>query len=605
MVDSETIQRLTSTPAGRRELSRHSPSFFDSYYLGMTGAEHRTFWFDVFENARTRARSRSSKERVLLLAPRKHGKTEAVTSYITRAVCLNRDIKILWICATSGDAERRFGKVKQLLISNKILEDWTTAPELGYGPFADPTPVGKNRRDKWTANELIVMRSNVSVHATIYAIGSGTAPTGGHYDLIVADDLENEDSCNTAALRAKTRSWFFSELWPTLNPGGTMLVIGTRKHADDLYSHLMANPMWLSIEQVAIEQWPESFKTTTEFDPLTKRDIVTGVHVEGPWKVLWPDIAKALGAASAEGRPISGIEYLLLERASMTAQMFAREFQQQVQDDDATQFPMEHLSLAKEKGARLKFGDIPPEVKFIVQAWDISLVEDAKKAKEKDRDFTVGVTWGMDDRGNRYLLGMKRRRGMSIPIFRSMVKAEFLKFGGNSNIRKVAVERNNFGTLHFSGLNKETDIPLVPHDTNRNKTDAWEGVPSLQNLFEGGKVILPYSPECAETRELVDVLVTELWGLGTEKHDDTVMAMWIAEYTLRKNQFNYSFGADLNEDELKAPVSDADAFWSGRADVPGTGERKQGPQAMSDESRLAAMSLWGDDYGGFGDLGDD
>lgn len=522
-----------------------------------------------------------------MLAPRKHGKTEAVTSYIARDVCLNRDIKILWICATSGDAEKRFGKVKQLLNSPKIQEDWTTAPEEGFGPFHDPD----KKRDKWTAKELVVVRPNISVHATIYAIGSGTAPTGGHYDLIIADDLENEASCNTAALRAKTRSWFFSELWPTLNPGGTMIVIGTKKHSDDLYTHLEGNPFWVTIKQQAILEWPDRFQPRTEYDPLTKADRVVGMDVEGPSKVLWPDIAKVLGGGGADA-PTSGIEYLLAERAGMGSLMFAREFQHQVQDDESAPFPMEYLDRAKENGRHLKLGDVPPEVTHIVQGWDISLVDDAEKAREKDRDFTVGITWGLDDNGNRYLLDISRKRGMSLEIFKAMVQTAFMKFGGAKRVKKIAVEKNNFGTLHYAGLQRTTDLPIVPHQTGKNKADSWEGVPSLLNLFESNKVILPYSDQCPLTRELVDVLVSELWGLGTEKHDDTVMALWIAETVLRQTRFDYSFGAgELTEEETKQLDEDltGDPFWDNYFD-----DGAQQPEKdISDENTLAAKLLWG------------
>lgn len=552
----------------------------------MTNAAHRTYWFEVIEKARQRAKKRASKERVLLLAPRKHGKTEAVTSYIAREVCLNRNIKILWICATSTDAEKRFGKVKQLLHSAKIQEDWTTAPEEGFGPFHDPD----KKKDKWTAKELVVVRSGISVHATIYAIGAGTAPTGGHYDLIIADDLENESSCNTAALRAKTRSWFFSELWPTLNPGGTMIVIGTKKHSDDLYTHLENNPFWITVKQQAIEEWPDRFQPITEYDPLTKADRVIGMQVEGDSKVLWPDIAKVLGGGKADA-PTSGIEYLLAERAGMGSLMFAREFQHQVQDDESAPFPMEYLDRAKEMGRHLKLGDVPPEVTHIVQGWDISLVDDPEKAREKDRDFTVGITWGLDDNGNRYLLDIARKRGMSIDIFKAMVQTAFLKFGGLAKVKKIAVEKNNFGTLHYAGLKRTTDLPIVPHETGKNKADPWEGVPSLLNLFETGKIILPYSDDCPVTRELVDVVVTELWGLGTEKHDDTVMAMWIAETVLRQTRFDYSFAAgELTEEEEKKLDDEmtGDPFWDSYFD----NVKADGETPLKTDNDLAAKHLW-------------
>ena len=37
-----------------------------------------------------------------------------------------------------------------------------------------------------------------------------------------------------------------------------------------------------------------------------------------------------------------------------------------------------------------------------------------------------------------------------------------------------------------------------------------------------------------------DILCTELYGLGKEKHDDTVMCLWIAVSAMRDSDFQYS-----------------------------------------------------------------
>jgi len=57
-------------------------------------------------------------------------------------------------------------------------------------------------------------------------------------------------------------------------------------------------------------------------------------------------------------------------------------------------------------------------------------------------------------------------------------------------------------------------------------------VPSLSILFENGKYRLPKGDE--RSAKLVDVLTNELVGLGVETHDDTVMALWIAECGIRR-----------------------------------------------------------------------
>ncbi len=73
-------------------------------------------------------------------------------------------------------------------------------------------------------------------------------------------------------------------------------------------------------------------------------------------------------------------------------------------------------------------------------------------------------------------------------------------------------------------------------------------MPSLSILFEHGKYLLPRGDE--RSARLVDVLTSELVGLGVETHDDTVMALWIAECGIRKT----------HEQETKLEIFD-DPTW--------------------------------------------
>jgi hypothetical protein len=70
--------------------------------------------------------------------------------------------------------------------------------------------------------------------------------------------------------------------------------------------------------------------------------------------------------------------------------------------------------------------------------------------------------------------------------------------------------------------------------------------------------VLPSSNK--DDREALEPLLHELWGLGRERHDDTVMALWIAEVQLRKSAFVHriSFGDGdemaMAAEERKAPA---------------------------------------------------
>ena len=124
----------------------------------------------------------------------------------------------------------------------------------------------------------------------------------------------------------------------------------------------------------------------------------------------------------------------------MGAQLFAREFQNQVQDDSAAAFRYEWLEAAKERGKHLSLYELP-DVKGLelVQGWDFSLVSSAQAAEARDTDFTVGTTWGRDPAtGDHYLLGLFRKRGLQASQLRDAVVSEFERWRGK--VRAVAVE---------------------------------------------------------------------------------------------------------------------------------------------------------------------
>jgi phage terminase large subunit-like protein len=555
---------LLTTSAGRRLLSAASPQFFDTYYCGMTRAAHRDRWLDTFEGTTRRAREGGVKGKMLILAPRDHGKTEVAISYATRALCLNRDVRILWISESQGQAEKRMRRISALLNSARILEDFTTAPAEGAGPFRD-------EGSKWTNNLIYLKRQRESVDASLECIGAGGAVTGGHFDLILCDDIQDDKNTFSAGQRSKTREWWKGTIAPMLSRGGSLIVIGTRKHHDDLFAHIMKDATYHVMHDQAIVEWPERYAYQRE--EAGGREIITGVEVEGG-RALWP-----------EQRPL---DYLLLERHTIGARLFSREFQNEVQDDSAAPFKMAWLDAALERGAGLSLGQVPSEVIDIVQGWDFALVTDARAAEERDTDFSVGMTWGRAENGDRYLIDIWRRRGLSMAELHTHVKAQYARFG--ARVRVVAVEKNAFGELHYLGLQRSTDLPLKGHITHaRNKADPWEGVPALSALFENGKVIIPSRTDT--DRERVEPLIHELFSLGKERHDDCVMSLWIAETWLRKSSFTYSLsfgdggeitgtsderlagGADDDLDtheqiEARANERDSDRIW---ASLPGFG----------------------------------
>jgi phage terminase large subunit-like protein len=188
------------------------------------------------------------------------------------------------------------------------------------------------------------------------------------------------------------------------------------------------------------------------------------------------------------------------------------------------------------------------------------LKTDKKSAEEQDSDYTVGITLGKDEKGNHYLLSMFRDRGLTPSQIYQAIIDEYNKFKKLCHV--ISIEKNNFGQLHTFTLQKNTDLPIKEHVTTAgNKNSAWIGVPSLTTLFENGKMILP--SKTPEDLDKSDLLCTELYGLGKEKHDDTVMSLWIAVSAMREADFQYSIAIgdeafDAHGEKIESTKSDLD-----------------------------------------------
>lgn len=530
----QEVKQLLSTTKGRRALSKASPAFFVQYYLKYEHADHQSAWLQECERLIKKAKTENSKEKLLLLAPRDHGKSWLSIALTVRALCLDRSTKILWISASAGQAEKRLRMVKQFLESERVIADWAS----------DDMPPFKKEDSKWVQTQIYVVRPDESVDPSVEATGSGGSITGGHVDMIIMDDLEDNNTTYSSGVREKTREWLRGTVQPMLSRGGFMLVVGTRKHHDDVYHHMIKDPTFNVRNDPAILQMPESYSFEMGLD-ATGRDIIKNVIVSGASKVLW------------DKRPI---EYLLKEKQTVGSLLFAREFQNMVQSDDSAAFKTEWLERAKNAGSLKALHEVPlADELFIVQGWDLSLMTDPKKADDQDGDYSVGTTWARDKYGNRYLINQVRVRGLTPTALQSLIISEYEKY--KQLVRCVMIEKNAFGQLHLLALQSKTDMPIKPHLTTAgNKSSPWTGVPSLAALFENNKVFLPYRDP--ESKRVVDILCQELYGLGKEKHDDTVMSLWIAECAIKSASFQYSasFGDDMMLDSFGRTMSSTELY---------------------------------------------
>lgn len=486
----------------RKIIARHSVAFFAFYYFGIVLAPHQVRWANKVMRT----------SRGLIIAPVGHGKTELISKILALwVISNNKNARILLLAKTKSMSEKNLNVVKHELHYNKRLI-------ADYGAFY-------SSRNKWESTKIQVIRHKNLKDYSFEAIGLFGAVTGSRFDYIIADDLIDRLMALSPAVREKTLEYFQSAIKTRLEPDGIIWLIGTRKHYDDLYGHIIRNPLWTIIHDRAIVREPADWEMVKLEKPIirpngTEQYFVPVIHGQDRGECLWP-----------EHQPM---ENLLFERMDGGSISFSREYQGEVVDDETASFRIQWLEQCRDESRSYIAGVIPPEVRalyrVIVLGMDPSLVTSEKRAEARDTDHFVSAIIGLRKDGPKHdYLGLYRHRGLTPDASQKLIKV----IHDNTEPHYFAIETNSFGEIVRWNLIHKMDLGrLIEHKTGKNKSDLYAGVPMLSPLFENGLMSLPY--KTPEDKKLTDALIKEFHGLGVEPHDDIVMATWIAETLIQR-----------------------------------------------------------------------
>jgi len=158
-------------------------------------------------------------------------------------------------------------------------------------------------------------------------------------------------------------------------------------------------------------------------------------------------------------------------------------------------------------------------------------------------DYSVILTLGVDKHKNRRILDIRRHKGRSMTDQLREIQNVYYQYRPT----RILIEDNQFQRVFKDELVTTTDLPVQGHTTTAQKNSFERGVPSLQILFENRKFQIPRKTD--RCRRMTDVLLNELkcftWAngklQGVGSHDDTVMALWIANECATQGSFSFSF----------------------------------------------------------------
>lgn len=164
-------------------------------------------------------------DRKLILLPRGHQKSTIVSvGWVIQQLLRNPDIRVQIISATWKLSKDLLHQIKRILEDSDLKEI--------FGVF-------KSRQTRWSTEFIDIAQSKRrSKDPTISTGGINTGKTGSHCDIMVLDDVVSPENTTTPELIRKTVD-SYKDLLPLIDPGGVLVVIGTRYSLSDLYGYLI------------------------------------------------------------------------------------------------------------------------------------------------------------------------------------------------------------------------------------------------------------------------------------------------------------------------------------------------------------------------------
>lgn len=446
-----------------RELGFYSPAFFTWYYLGFDVPEHQKDWFNY-----------TNQSRHIQLSPRGHGKTTVFChAFPVWAICYKPDVRILMTSKTSGQANKNLDVVRRELKRNeRIKRDFG---ELLDNPKQDSGAIWCKRTEQGQKLK----------DPTVEAIGSEGAITGGHFDIIICDDIIDDENTKTNSRMQSLANWFYGTVGQLLESDSQWFVVGTRKHYADIYSELLESPLWSKRVDRAIIKYPDYYEYVYDSEGH-----LADIDIQGDYEVLWEDEWD--------------IKALLLDRLQTGSILFDREKQ-----NDPAGMKGQFLNYDW-----LKFYDeLPPvdETTFYIGV-DLAISE------KETADETVFALIGHHRPSNHLYLHEAIHGRWDFPTQQKKL-AEYYEQLKRQNMQpaQILVEDNVYQAAFVQQVVENTFLPVKGIKTTKDKSTKMM---AIAPYFENGKILV------RNTREHgIDSFISQWVQFPYAEHDDILDAV--------------------------------------------------------------------------------
>jgi predicted phage terminase large subunit-like protein len=410
----------------------------------------------------------------MIFMPPRHGKSMLASQYFPAWYAGVYPDRRVMLASYEADFAASWGRK-----ARDVLE------EFGEGVFGVQVRADSSAASRW----------DLAGHAGgMQTAGCGGPLTGKGAHLLVLDDVvKNAEEAMSQTLRDRAWDWFVSTALTRLEPGGSVLVIMTRWHPDDLAGRLLKRQ-----EEVG-EPWDViSFPALAlENDPLGRK----------PGEALWPD-----------RYPIEALNEIKATQGSM---WFQAMYQQSPTLPEGNLFRRSWFKRFAADGDQyaLDGGRV-----FSRRACYRFLTVDPAASEKQTADYTAIGVFAVTPENDLLALDMVRERlGVEgiVPRLRRLSELYHPDF--------VVMEANGFQVALAKEAKRTQGLPAIREVTPEGKGKLVRATPAIIRA-ESGQIFLPRQAAWVEC--FLDEMTT-FTGMD-DRHDDQVDVLAYAARQISK-----------------------------------------------------------------------
>lgn len=397
----------------------------------------------------------------LLLLPRGHLKSTLITiGYCVQRIIQNPNIRILILNATWQMAVDFLTEIKRHLTTNEYLRElYPEVAKLADEPM------------EWAQDRITLKRTDHNIKGpTVWSAGVESNLVGSHPDLIIFDDVVNRDNSQTREHMEKVILRYKDAL-DLLEPGGQLIVIGTRWSEADLYS-------WLLDKDAGIIQ---------SYDVMIKKAYSGNIDTGDGFEALWP------------------------------AKFTRKELQDRLREKGIYEFSAQYMNdpvPAEDADFKREWFQYYDREEYRGKQMRTIATIDPAISLDKDADYTaIGVT-GIDQFSNLFIKDLVRRRMKPSEIIDTIFRLDELWHPDLWVLETIAYQKALAYTLTEEMRKRRRYLPI--QEINQHEKSKDQRIRGLQPVYMSKKVFHP------KNHPVVPYLEEELLQFPRGRHDDLV-----------------------------------------------------------------------------------